>query len=111
MKVLIVEPGKPARVDDIKNDLETLQEIVGGYIETVHPFRENVVLIVNEEGKLKGLPECRTLVSLASGWIDTLVGTFIIAGTDPEDCDFCGLTTEQARALKAKFDWPSVLVD
>lgn len=111
MKVLIVAPGKLARVDDIENNLETLQRIVGGYIETVHPFRENIALIVNEDGKLWGLPECRTLVSRASGRIDTLVGTFIIAGMDPEDCDFCGLTTEQARALKARFDWPSVLVD
>ena len=111
MKVLIVEPGKPARVDDIENDLKTLQGIVGGYIETVTPFQEDVVLIVNEEGKLKGLPECRTLVCMKWNQMEPIMGTFIVCGIDWDECDVCGLTVEQARALKARFDWPSVLVD
>lgn len=39
----------------IRNELETLQQIVRGYIETV-TIAEDMVIICNEEGRLKGLP-------------------------------------------------------
>ena len=44
---------------EIDNTLEALQNLVGGYIETLTVF-EDAVLIFNEEGRLKGLPvNCR----------------------------------------------------
>ena len=33
MEVLLVEPGKEARIAEIGNDLKSLQAAVGGYIE------------------------------------------------------------------------------
>lgn len=110
MRVLIAEPGKPAAVTDIDNDLKTLQKTVGGYIETV-TLNDDIVLIVNEEGKLRGLPECRTLVNLDGGGMDTLVGTVIVAGIDWKTGSFCSLTDEQAAELKRKFDWPMILIN
>jgi hypothetical protein len=47
-EVLEEETGKPF-------SLERLQELVGGYIETI-PLDKDTILVVNEEGKLKGLP-------------------------------------------------------
>ena len=35
--------------------LEELQELVGGYIEVIY-LPSDTIMIVNEEGKLKGLP-------------------------------------------------------
>ena len=62
MKVLIVEQGKKPYVKDIENNLESMQKIVGGYIETIYPFDdENVVLVCNEEGKMNGLPLNRAI--------------------------------------------------
>ena len=61
MTVLYVKPGeKPKRIE-IENDLEALQRAVGGYIEAVYPYEDPVALIVNEEGKLNGLPLNRAL--------------------------------------------------
>ena len=111
MKVLIVEPGKPARKAEIDNNLKAMQETVGGYIETVTPFREDVVLIVNEEGKLKDLPLCRTLVRREWTRMGPIMGTFIVCGIDWDEGEFRGLSDKQANALKHKFDWPTVLVD
>ena len=57
MKVLIVEPLKTPYEREIGNDLKSMQEVVGGYIEAIYPFEdEEIALICNEEGKLNGLP-------------------------------------------------------
>ena len=54
--VVIKDPGQEPRVDPLfDNTLEAFQKAVGGYIETVTVFRD-LVLIVNEEGRILGLP-------------------------------------------------------
>ena len=71
MKVLIVEPMKPCYVREISG-LNDMQEIVGGHIEAIYPFKEQVAIIANEEGKILGLPFNRPLSSaghfLWPGW-------------------------------------------
>jgi len=61
MKVIIKRPcdqfGEEAT---IPNTLKALQEAVGGYIETV-TLENGVVLICNEEGKLRDMPYNFTL--------------------------------------------------
>ena len=47
MNVLMVEPGKAPYVTDIGNDLRSMQQAVGGYIQVVYPYEEAVVLICN----------------------------------------------------------------
>lgn len=79
MKVLVVEPGKPAEEREIEDGLKSMQEIVGGYIEAYYPFRDPVVLICNEEGKLNGLPYNRTVGG------DQIMGTFFLCGIGRED--------------------------
>ena len=48
MKVLIVEPNKPCRAQEIPDTLEAMQAIVGGYLRAVYPFRDEVALVCNE---------------------------------------------------------------
>ena len=55
MRVVICEPGKPARVAMIKPGLESLQSVVGGYIEPYYAFEEDVCIVCNEEGKINGM--------------------------------------------------------
>ena len=61
MKVIVKRPcdqfGEEAT---IPNTLKALQETVGGYIETV-TLENGVVLICNEEGKLRDMPYNFTL--------------------------------------------------
>ena len=56
MEVVMVEPGKEARIAEIGSDLNSLQAAVGGYIEAAYFFDDPVALICNEEGKVYGLP-------------------------------------------------------
>ncbi len=61
--VLLVEPGKYPREVKIENTLETMQEIVGGYIEKYMPFDDEVAIICNEEGKMNGAELNRAIYS------------------------------------------------
>lgn len=54
--VVIKEPGKAPYVEPcFPNTLEAFQKAVGGYIETL-TLCEDLVMVVNEEGLLQGLP-------------------------------------------------------
>lgn len=55
INVIIKEPSKPAKVKAIPNTLEAFQEAVGGYIEVV-TICTDLVIVCNEEGRLRGLP-------------------------------------------------------
>lgn len=50
MRVVYCEPHKKAKTIDIDGKLETMQKLVGGYIEAVYPFHANVALVCDEEG-------------------------------------------------------------
>ena len=48
MEVVLVEPGKEARLAEIGSDLRSLQAAVGGYIEAAYFFDDPVALILCE---------------------------------------------------------------
>lgn len=78
MKVIFKEPGKRCEYRDIELSLSALQEAVGGYLETV-TIAEDLVIICDEEGRLKELPyNCK-----AAGI--NFVGNIMFAGVDGED--------------------------
>ena len=55
--------------------LEELQSIVGGYIEIVHLDDDEFIMVVNEEGRLLGLPSNHDASSIA--W-QPIVGTALL---------------------------------
>lgn len=65
IRVVIVEPNKYPYEKIIKNDLETFQKIVGGYIENVFigPTERDIraAIIVNEEGLILNLEPNRII--------------------------------------------------
>ena len=71
----------------ISDSLENLQKTVGGYIETVSIDDHELVLIVNEEGKLRDMPYnfsalCSAhIYSVYVEWREQLFGTVIVCGT------------------------------
>ena len=101
MKVLVVEPQKPCRVQEIES-LPDMQQLVGGDIEAVYPFQEPVALVCNSEGKLLGLPMNRPLLDKDYLPYDIIRGTFFIAGLGQED--FISLTDEQIQRYKSLYD-------
>ncbi len=101
MKVLVVEPLKPCYVREIEG-LQAMREIVGGHIEAIYPYEEQVAVIVNEEGKLLGLPYNRPLLDEHGVPYDIVCGTFFVAGLSGET--FTSLTEDQLRCYKELFD-------
>ena len=97
IRVLVVKPEEEPEERTIENMLEAMQEIVGGYIETV-TLEDELVLICNEEGKLNGLPMNRTITE---PYDDMICGTFLLAGVDGEY--FASLSEEKIERMKDRF--------
>ena len=84
MRVIVKEPGVPAKWRWVDNDLKALQEAVGGYIETV-TITSDAVLILDEEGRLKGKEYNMTLLGV------DIVGTFLVVGKKEDEFTDCPL--------------------
>lgn len=95
IQVLIVEPHRRPRGANICPKLQSMQDIVGGYIQVVHDglLNDDAVIVCNEEGKLAGLPANRALRDSEAKVQDVLHGTFMVVGTAGED--FTSLTPRQ----------------
>ena len=103
IKGLLVEPNKLPKEITFKNDLETKQKLVKGYIECAYLQNENdVVLIVNEEHKNLGMEWNRDI-----GY-DIIGGSFLIVGDDYENGEFKSLTDAQILKYKIKFGKESI---
>jgi hypothetical protein len=78
IKVIIKKPEDEfGRLVEVENELEVFQSIVGGYIETMG--YKNLVIICNEEGKLRGLQPNVVLGR------EMLVGTIIVCGASGDE--------------------------
>lgn len=78
ISALIKRPGEPPRHVNLSNSLEALQKTVEGYIETV-TLKTDLVIICNEEGRLKGMPFNCFLQGI------TFVGPIVICGVDGDE--------------------------
>lgn len=78
IKVLIKRPDEPPRSVWISDTLENLQRTVGGYIEIV-TLQRGLVVICDEEGRLKGKPHNCTIRGVE------FVGEIVIAGQEGEE--------------------------
>ncbi len=108
MNVLMVEPDQYPRPMEMGTSLEDLQAAVGGYIEVIYPFDEPVGLMMNEEGKLIGLPLNRGLRDEKGDLYDVVAGPFVVVGLT--DDGFKSLTQEQMDRYADLFHQPEMFV-
>ena len=109
MKILTVEPMKKPYVKEINDDLESLQAVVGGLIQPLYPFRDNIALVCNDEGKMLGMPLNRALRDPKTGEIwDVVAGTFFIVGVERNE--FVSLTDAQVRKYSALYRRPEMFL-
>ena len=108
MNVLMVEPGKAPYETQIGSDLQSMQALVGGYIQAVYPFEQPVVLVCCESGKLDGLPLNRALRDSDGDIYDIVAGNFFIAGLGQND--FTGLSHELAEQVAEQFRQPEMFL-
>ncbi|MDO5785695.1 MAG: DUF3846 domain-containing protein [Eubacteriales bacterium] len=108
LDVLLVQPNRIPKAVRIKHDLKTLQRMVGGTIAAIYPFEDAVALIVNDEGKLLGLPLNRSL-RLPSGEIyDIIAGDFLVVGLGKED--FTSLSASLQKKYMEHFYYPEMFM-
>lgn len=107
IKVVLCEPGKKARVTTVKNDLASLQHMVGdSLIECVYPFDDPVCIICDEEGKLRNAELNRSLKDEDGRIYDILVGPFLMAGLSEDD--FASLSKAHQEKYCKMFEHPEM---
>ena len=107
MNVLVVEPGYlpyEKEIQDGADHLEQMQAIVGGLIEPIYPYHEEVAIVCNEEGLINGLPFNRSV----PGGYGGVFGTFFICGLGEED--FCSLPPDLMERFKIEFRNSEILL-
>lgn len=92
VSVIIKRPGEKPYKTNISDSLKNLQNTVGGNIETV-TLREDMTFIINEEGRLLGLPYNCTIRGI------DLYGTVIVIGVKRDEFDDIPITFDQAKKL------------
>lgn len=105
MKTVVVEPHRAAYEKEIGSDLESLQHEVGGLIQALYPFEDDVALICNDEGKLHNLPPNRFLYDEEGNVYDLIAGTFLVVGLTEDD--FGSLTEKQIETYLEMYPEPS----
>ena len=101
MRVVYVEPNKPAYIADVEHTLEAEQKAVGGgLIQTLYFEDDNTTIIANDESKLMGMPGNRRF-----GDGSTIVaGPFFVVGIAGDD--FRSLTDEEVEKYMDRFAVP-----
>lgn len=92
LRIIVVEPNELPYEQTIDGELESMQAIVGGYIEAVQ-LGNRITLVCNEEGKLNNLTPNR----MVGG--DIIVGTFFLTKTDYSNGEFINLSDEEVAFL------------
>ncbi len=104
IKVVLVKPMQKPHIVEIGSDLKSMQLVVGGLIEEIMPYEEEVALVCNEEGKNIGLDLNRAIRNSDGEIYDIIAGDFFICSAAGEN--FTGLTDEQAQRYCEKFKNP-----
>lgn len=103
IKVVMVEPNKPAYVKEIGRDYKSLQAAVGGgLIEMIGYLHDpDAIMVGNEEAKLRHMDGNRRFLE------GIVAGPFFICGDDGED--FCSLSDEKCDEYLRVFAEPHTI--
>ena len=108
IEVILVKPMELAEVVEIKDSLEAMQELVGGYIEEYMPFDDEVAIICNDEGKLMGLPLNRGIADENGMLQEIIAGPFFICYAPVESEKFMSMPEELKHKYLEKFREPEL---
>lgn len=115
MKGIVISPDGSAEVKDFAEPLhKSVGTEVGGYIEIARTILPSpYVMIVNEEGLLRGLPSNLVASVLHGGREGSIVGSAVIMaeGYVDGEPDIVGLTDHQIVFLLRSFEVARIQVD
>ena len=95
MRVIIANPGEEARIAEIEPGLESLQAVIGGWIE-LWAIDGAAHFLCNEEGRINGMPLNR-FVTLSDGTVWDIYGPILVVGADDDDGSFTSLPEAEAH--------------
>ncbi len=98
LRIVMVEPEKPAYVTEIPNTLEAEQQAVGGGLIDI-VYLDQGILVCNDEGKLRGMEGNRRLDNGS-----VIAGPFFVVGDAGEN--FRSLTDAEADHFLQRFSQP-----
>ena len=98
MRVVYVEPNKPAYEAEVEHSLRGEQRAVKGLIEPVYIENDGTCLICNEEAKLEGMDGNRRFGS------SIIAGPFFVVGLTEDD--FRSLTDSEVTKYMDRFKEP-----
>lgn len=99
MKILVVEPGKQPYEKEIEGTLKEMQKIVGGRIQALYPFRDEVGVVCNDDGISLQMPFNRKIDEECY-----IFGTFFLCGLGLED--FTSLPENLMEKYRKRFYSP-----
>ena len=108
MDALLVQPNAYPKKISVGTELENLQAMVDGDIEVTYPFEDEVAIILNESGKINGLPLNRAIYTEDGDMQDIYAGDFLVVGLTEDD--FGSLTSEQMQKFEEQFHQPQMFV-
>ena len=79
MRILVVRKDDNPVIRNVPHSLSVFQTLVGGRIEVVEPFENNVVLVCDESGRINGKPINRIINDNMD-----ICGDFFLCGHDGE---------------------------
>ena len=103
--VVACYPGEEAKVITMDYTLDSMKQLVDGFIQALYPFQD-VAIICNEEGKIRCLEPNRALYDEEGKIYDVIAGAFFICGLGEDD--FISLTKEQQEQYLAMFRHPQM---
>lgn len=106
INVLLVQPMKNPQMIQIDDSLESMQSVVGGMIEEYMPFEDDVALVCNDEGKMRGMELNRGIFTEDGQLQDIIAGDFFVCYTPIESEKFLSLPPEFAEKYREKFKHP-----
>lgn len=84
IRAIVKRPDEEyGHMTSVSNTLHNLQNIVGGYIEAV-TLPGGVVVICDEEGRLKGYEHCCTVFPSKACGVE-FVGEIVVVGADGDE--------------------------
>ena len=94
IKVLVKRPGEKSEVREIENDWKIFKALIGGGMLECVSIGAGIMMYLDEEGKLKGLP-----YNFRLGIFDIAVGDVVFFGNDGGE-EEQSLTDKQIEFLR-----------
>ena len=111
IKVILVKPNEMSEVVEIDPSLESMQNIVGGLIQELMPFEDEVAIICNEEGKITYLPANRAIRAENGEIMDIIAGTFFMAYAPIGSENYQSMPDDLIKKYDRRFKMPELFFE